>query len=199
VTEAAATLVLVRHGQIAANAERIWHGSTDSALTERGRGEAERTARHLAQRAPAPAALYTSPLLRARETAGPIAAELGLAARVEPGRGMASASSRRLVPGARSSTASSKIADPDCAARESPSWRVSAAAIARAHRGEQVVVVSHGRCVGCARSLIERDANQWQLPLRRTAASSARAGPAFIGTRSDTPSAARNEPRLDRG
>ena len=43
--------------------------------------------------------------------------------------------------------------------------RVSAAlaAIARAHRGEQVVVVSHGAALGFALgSLIDRDANQWQ-------------------------------------
>jgi broad specificity phosphatase PhoE len=174
VTDAAATLVLVRHGQIAANAERIWHGSTDSALTERGRGEAERTARHLAQRAPAPVALYTSPLLRARETAGPIAAELGLAARVEPGLaeyGIGELEGVSYLELAQQHRFFEKIAvDPDFAPPrgESPRQvvaRVSAAlaAIARAHRGEQVVVVSHGAALGLALgALIERDANQWQ-------------------------------------
>ena len=43
-SDAGATLLLVRHGQIAANVSRIWHGSTDSELTERGHEEARRTA-----------------------------------------------------------------------------------------------------------------------------------------------------------
>jgi len=174
VTDTAATLVLVRHGQIAANAERIWHGSTDSALTERGRGEAERTARQLARRAPAPVALYTSPLLRARETARPIEAELGLAARVEPGLaeyGIGELEGVSYLALAQEHQFFAKIAaNPDFApARgESPNQviaRVSAAlgAIARAHPGESVVVVSHGAALGLALgALLDRDANQWQ-------------------------------------
>ena len=173
-TDAAATLLLVRHGQIAANAERIWHGSTDSALTAHGRGEAERTARHLAQRAPAPVALYTSPLLRARETAAPIAAGLGLAPRVEPGLaeyGIGELEGISYLALAQQHRFFEKIAaDPDFAPPrgESPRQvvaRVCAAlgAISRAHPGESVVVVSHGAALGLALgALLERDANQWQ-------------------------------------
>ena len=173
-TDTAATLLLVRHGQIAANAERVWHGSTDSPLTERGREEAARTARHLAVRAPRPIALYTSPLLRARETAEPIAAELGLSARVEPGLaeyGIGELEGVSYLALAQQHRFFEKIAaDPDFAPPlgESPRQvvaRVSAAlaAIAGAHRGGPVVVVSHGAALGLALgSLLERDANQWQ-------------------------------------
>lgn len=169
-----ATLVLVRHGQIAANAERIWHGSTDSALTDRGRDEAARTALHLAGREPRPVALYTSPLLRARETARPIARELGLEARVEPGLaeyGIGELEGESYLALAQEHRFFERIAaDPDFAPPrgESPRQvvaRVSAAlgAIADAHRGAQVIVVSHGAALGLALgALLERDANQWQ-------------------------------------
>ena len=169
VTTRPTTLLLVRHGEIAANAERIWHGSTDSALTERGRGEAERTARHLAQRRPR----------RPRSTRARCCARARPPARSPPSSVSRRESSRargvrhrrargRLVPGAREQHRFfEKIAaDPDFAPPrgESPRQvvaRVSAAlaAIARAHRGEQVVVVSHGAALGLALgALIERDA-----------------------------------------
>ncbi|NNL65265.1 MAG: hypothetical protein HKP30_03380, partial [Myxococcales bacterium] len=43
-------LTLVRHGETAANLTGVWHGSTDTPLTERGRRQAERVAEHLAGR-----------------------------------------------------------------------------------------------------------------------------------------------------
>src|SRR5262249_51979641 len=70
-------LLLVRHGQIAANLDARWHGSTDGALTEQGREEARQVAVHLARTRPGFAAVYTSPLQRARDTAAAIAGALG--------------------------------------------------------------------------------------------------------------------------
>ena len=78
-------LLLVRHGQIAANLEHRWHGSTDGDLTERGRLEAARLADHLLCNRPTIAAVYTSPLLRARATATPIATTLGVPLIIHPG------------------------------------------------------------------------------------------------------------------
>ena len=63
-----ARLLLLRHGQIKANAQGRWHGSTDSPLTWRGRRQAKRTGRHLAARETL-AAVYSSPLQRCRDTA----------------------------------------------------------------------------------------------------------------------------------
>lgn len=71
-------LLLLRHGQIKANRQGRWHGSTDSPLTWRGRRQAARTARHLAAQAPTVGAIYSSPLGRCRATADIIGRRLGL-------------------------------------------------------------------------------------------------------------------------
>lgn len=60
--------VLLRHGQIKANKQGRWHGSTDSPLTWLGRRQAKRTGRHL-QRRHRFAAVYASPLQRCQATA----------------------------------------------------------------------------------------------------------------------------------
>src|SRR5947208_2299650 len=69
-------LVLVRHGEASGNRELRYLGSSDVALTALGREQARRLARAL-RRFPL-VAIYTSPLVRARETAQAIAAETGL-------------------------------------------------------------------------------------------------------------------------
>ena len=79
---APAVVVLVRHGQTAANVDGVWNGSIDTALTERGRLQAERTALHVARTRADLAAVYSSPLERALHTAEPIARRLGLAVAV---------------------------------------------------------------------------------------------------------------------
>jgi len=74
-------LVLVRHGEAAGNRELRYLGATDAALTERGHEQARQLADAL--RAYPLAAIYSSPLIRARETANAIAAPHGLAVSVE--------------------------------------------------------------------------------------------------------------------
>jgi broad specificity phosphatase PhoE len=78
-----ARLLLVRHGQIQANIDRVWHGSTDSVLTEQGHDEARRVAAHLARHWPEVTGIYASPLRRARQTAAPIEHAFGLSATLE--------------------------------------------------------------------------------------------------------------------
>ncbi len=73
-----ASLLLLRHGQIAANAQGRWHGSTDSPLTWRGRRQARRTARHVRAHHPDICAIYTSPLGRCLATAAQVAQPLGI-------------------------------------------------------------------------------------------------------------------------
>lgn len=170
----AATLVLVRHGEIAANAARIWHGSTDSELTDLGHEQAGRTALHLSQRRPQPVALYTSPLSRTRATAARIGEHLGLDPRIEPGLaeyGIGELEGESYADLARVHRFFERIAsDPGFAppGGESPRQLIARVGdalrrIALAHRGEQVVVVSHGAALGFTLgSLLDGDTNQWQ-------------------------------------
>jgi probable phosphoglycerate mutase len=74
----AATLLLVRHGETDWNRERRFQGHADRPLNDVGRAQAWSLAEEL--RTEPVAALYTSPLLRARQTA----AILGLAFGLDP-------------------------------------------------------------------------------------------------------------------
>jgi broad specificity phosphatase PhoE len=79
-------LVLARHGHTAANgspAGMRMSGWTDTPLSDEGHREAMLLARAMAELRPF-AALYTSTLLRARQTAAPIEAALGIEARLCP-------------------------------------------------------------------------------------------------------------------
>ncbi len=75
---------LIRHGETAWNERERFRGRTDLPLSERGRRQAERIGPYLAGRC-RPAAVFTSPLQRARETAAAVAAHFGLEAQEEPG------------------------------------------------------------------------------------------------------------------
>nr|HID13366.1 histidine phosphatase family protein [Anaerolineae bacterium] len=72
-------IVLVRHGQTAWNREVRFRGRTDLELDEIGLRQAEATGRYLAARWPV-AAVYSSPLRRAMQTAEAIARAQGLSA-----------------------------------------------------------------------------------------------------------------------
>jgi broad specificity phosphatase PhoE len=170
----AATLLLVRHGEIAANAARVWHGSTDSELTELGHAQAQRTALHLAQRAPRPVALYTSPLSRTRATAARIGRALGIEPVLEPGLaeyGIGELEGESYEDLLRVHRFFARIAsDPEFAppGGESPRQVIARmqgalARIAAAHRGAEAIVVSHGAALGLTiGSLIANDPNEWQ-------------------------------------
>ena len=69
-------LLLIRHGETAANAERRVQGHLDVPLSDRGLRESELLARRVAEMPVA--AIYSSPLQRARKTADAIAGALSL-------------------------------------------------------------------------------------------------------------------------
>lgn len=73
-----AELVFTRHGQTHANVVGRWEGWSEGTLTPLGRAQAEALARRLTDEYGRVAALYTSPLRRALQTARVIGAALGL-------------------------------------------------------------------------------------------------------------------------
>ncbi|MFJ9414388.1 bifunctional RNase H/acid phosphatase [Streptomyces sp. NPDC101227] len=81
-----ATFVLLRHGETALTPEKRFSGSGggDPELSAVGRRQAEATAAALAARGTVQA-VVSSPLRRCRETAGAVAARLGLEVRIEEG------------------------------------------------------------------------------------------------------------------
>ena len=79
-------LLLVRHGQSTANARGIWQGQMEFPLSEEGRRQASLAGRALS-REPF-AAIYSSPLSRAFETAQIIRAQTGFAGEVVPRSGL---------------------------------------------------------------------------------------------------------------
>jgi broad specificity phosphatase PhoE len=75
-------LVIVRHGERAGTRERRYAGSTDVELTPRGYEQAERLAEWASEASLT--AIYSSTLVRARETAAAAARANGLDVRMEP-------------------------------------------------------------------------------------------------------------------
>ncbi len=75
-------LLLLRHGETAWNRERRYQGGTDTPLSAAGLQQAEAAARELKEHPFA--AVYSSPLQRARETAAPIASAHGLQVLTDP-------------------------------------------------------------------------------------------------------------------
>jgi broad specificity phosphatase PhoE len=146
-----ARIILIRHGESVANAERRFTHGPHEALSRRGREEALARGRMVAARFD-PVALYASPFVRALETARVIGSVVGL----EP----------VIVEALREQDFGGLRGRGYEAVREDPTWhsdrwryrppegetleevfhRVGPAldAIAARHLGEQVVVVSHG-------------------------------------------------------
>lgn len=78
------TLLFVRHGESEGNHRSIFVGSSDLPLTEKGHAQAAKTAEWLS-RYPDIEAIYSSDLIRAVQTAQPLAARRGLPIRLEKG------------------------------------------------------------------------------------------------------------------
>ncbi|MBA6414225.1 histidine phosphatase family protein [Parahaliea sp. F7430] len=73
-------IYLVRHGEAAA----LWGQAADPGLSELGRQQAAEAARSLLPELPADIQLISSPMLRAQQTAEPLAQSLGLSLTIEP-------------------------------------------------------------------------------------------------------------------
>lgn len=166
-------LLLVRHGQIYANLDNRWHGSTDGDLTPQGLEEARLVAAHIARTRPHVAAVHTSPLKRARDTAAPIAAALGVAVIVTPGLaeyGIGILENETFADLAarhrffEQSVADLEWAPPGGESLRNVGTRVLAAwrDIAQQRPANEVVVVSHGAAIGVGLAvLFKHDPRAW--------------------------------------
>lgn len=76
-------IVLIRHGRTVWNREQRFRGRVDIPLDETGLGQARATARYVAARWPM-VAVYTSPLIRAVQTAQAVASAQGLQPQTMP-------------------------------------------------------------------------------------------------------------------
>ena len=76
-------LILIRHGESVFNLERRYTGQTDVPLTEKGIKQAEITAEYILKNYRIDA-IYSSDLIRAIDTARPIADKLGLKIQTDP-------------------------------------------------------------------------------------------------------------------
>lgn len=170
----AAILTLVRHGETSANVDGVWHGSTDTPLTQRGLRQARQVARYLAASRSDARGLYASPLARARLTAEAIGRRLGLAPRVEADLreyhlgSFEGLTYRELI--GRHRLFERMRLDPDHApgGGESPrrvAERFAGALrrIAARHPGERAIVVGHGGALTLALGwILDRDAAHWR-------------------------------------
>ncbi len=75
-------ILLARHGETTSNRERRFQGQLDVPLNEAGRAQARVLAERVAREEDV-AALYASPLVRARETAEIVGATIGLEPRLD--------------------------------------------------------------------------------------------------------------------
>lgn len=176
-------LTIVRHGQTRANLTGVWHGSTNTPLTDHGRRQAAATADWLAAVHADVRHVYASPLDRAHHTARPIAARYATAVVLDPdlaefdlGRWEGTSfqelfEEKRLFHHMKQ--------DPHFAPHggESP-HRVghrlagSFRRIAARHPGERVVVVTHGGALSIALGLLlDDDYSSWNRMSKNCAVS----------------------------
>ena len=149
------TLIVVRHGETVWNREKRMQGTTDTPLSDVGRSQAQAVGRRLASEDFS--ALYASDLARARETASIIAGHTGrklvMDSRLRERRfgifeGLTAGEIEQRFPEEHARFISR---DPDyevpggeCARRFTERCLGCLSEIAGQHRGEDVVVVTHG-------------------------------------------------------
>ena len=177
-------LTLIRHGETSANTDGVWHGSTDTPLTERGRAQAERVARYAAENLKTSAtAIYASPLARARHTAAAVGRALDLPVQQDAGLteydlgSWEGRSYRELYQVERLWDKMREDHDFAPHGGESPRQVVTRfvgalRAISERHAGERAVIVTHGGVLSMSLgSLLEGDLSKWSRVVENCAVS----------------------------
>ncbi len=153
-------LVLVRHAETPANIDQVWHGSTDTPLTDLGQDQIRALGRYF-RRVMEPDVIYASPLQRARLTAEAIAEQFDLSVHLDErlmefGIGEYEDISfdrlRNQLQFIPRMLKDQHYAAPGGESRFEVTQRIVSAIedIAERHEGEKVVVVSHGIALSLA-------------------------------------------------
>lgn len=148
-------LLLVRHGETAANVAGRMQGRGDDPLTERGLGQTRAVADRLQRESLPIEAIYSSPLLRARHTADRIGARLGLPIRLRDGLQELNIGALENASAGELAAATPKNIDEPYPGGESTREFVerivgALSGITSAHPGGSVVAVSHGGVIATA-------------------------------------------------
>ena len=167
-----ARLGLVRHGQTYANVDQVWHGHTDTALTDLGFRQANRLGQYF-HRYMQPDVVYASPLQRARLTAQAVADRFELPVHLDPrlmefNLGDWEGATFASLRGA-GNIMEQLVRNPDFAAPNGESQNLVKKRMVEAieelsgrHAGQNVVIVAHGVSIGIALSyLLEGDTTRW--------------------------------------
>jgi len=171
----ATRILAIRHGQTEWNADGRIQGHTDIALDVHGQWQAERLAQALAD--DELHAIYSSDLMRACQTAAPLAGRKGLALRVDPGlreRGFGEFEGLSFVEIEQrwpEQAAAWRRRDPDFGARGGEVLRdfrsrvvTAVTRLALAHRGQSIALVTHGGVL----DLLYREATRLALDAPRS-------------------------------
>lgn len=165
-------LGIVRHGQTHANIDKVWHGRTDTELTEEGIAQAEKLSENF-HHYMEPEVIYASPLQRARLTAQSIADRFSIPLHLDErlmefdlgdweGVTFESLRDARGI-------MDKLVTDPDFTAPNGESQRLvkkrvvqAIEEIAQKHPEENIVIVAHGVAIGIALShFLEDDTTAW--------------------------------------
>lgn len=155
----------MRHGEVDANRERRWHGSTNSKLNQNGQRQAAQLACYFAKCVDGIEVVYTSPLDRARSTAEQLSTSLNVPlvhhdALVEFGIGEFEGALYEDLAGKhdffRQVSEDFTYAPPGGESVRDVSSRMFKAIdeIARKHKGGTLVLVGHGAAMGIVLSVI---------------------------------------------
>lgn len=171
-TDRKGRLILVRHGQTPANIEGVWHGSTNTPLTELGHNQARKLGNYF-HNIMQPDVIYASPLQRAHNTALAIADIHNLAVNLDPRL-------QEFCLGDWEGVKFEEIdmthdregrlySDPDFAPPNGESQHMVRNRMVEAidniiakHPGQNIVLVSHGVALGIALShYLHQDTTRW--------------------------------------
>jgi broad specificity phosphatase PhoE len=165
-------LGLVRHGQTAANIDQVWHGHTDTELTELGHRQARSLGAYF-HHYMRPEVIYASPLQRARLTAEAVGERFAIPVQLDPRlrelslgdwEGVTFESMRGDNGTMRKLVREPDFTPPNGESQNLVRKRMVAAIedITRRHPGQNVVLFTHGVAMGIALSyLVEGDSSLW--------------------------------------